>query len=427
MHKNVKITLTNYLQYSKTQENTFIGVFFVIYLVCSVALTFFYATKGDAILYWVYGQDMAWGYTDCPPLIGWVTHQFSIMFDNHIAIFGILRTITSLLTAWALYSFVRLFHEKRIALLVAITWLITPATVHAFMTHWTYHSLTAMFWAWTLYAAYKTFISKKPIWFYITGLCLAGLIYSQYEGIFLILSLFLCATLFKPFRKLWRIKHTYFGILLLPFFLYLPHLWWLSQHHWGGITFLLSYHVSHGQKTWFHGSKSLINDLVVNYNLFFLIGLWLLWKNHRTICHIPKYAYLGICSGLILVVYLLASVKIDINYFWIAPFYLGFLLLTAPLFIRLYPRMFYAVLLINFLLMAANTFNLTYKQWMPRITHTNLNYIVQKRCAQAMYDNMPEKQSVVICAKLYSPQKICNGKNVCNAPASYSTNWWRVF
>ena len=93
----------------------FIGTFFALYLVCCVALTFCYAPNNDATLYWSYGQHLAWGYADCPPLIGWVTRVFSIIFGNHIDVFGVLRTVTSLLTAWGLYAVTRLFYENALA------------------------------------------------------------------------------------------------------------------------------------------------------------------------------------------------------------------------------------------------------------------------------------------------------------------------
>ena len=431
----------------------FFGTFCVMYLLCCAALTFWYAPNNDAMLYWLYSQHLAWGYADCPPLIGWVTRAFSVALDNHIAVFGILRTVTSLLTAWGLYAFTRLFYEKRIGWLVAMAWLATPAVVHVFMTHWSYHSLTAVFWVWTLYTAYQAFLKQKPIWFYATGLCLTGLLYAQYEAIFLLVSLLLCALLLRPFRPLWRNPHTYFGMLLLPFILYLPHLWWLSQHHWGGLSFLLSDHVSHGQNAWFYGTSGVLNDLGVNYNLFFLVGLWVLWKTrHRFracrqiaygkqkarrfrakriqfeangLCHLtkiksflnksngicssesnlttrssahPERAYLAICAGFILIVYLLASLKLFVFSFWIAPFYFGFLLLTGPLFIQHYPRLFITVLVINIVIMVANTIGLAFPHWMPGNNHSTLQRDLQQRSAEMISQTIPPHAPIMICS-----------------------------
>ena len=376
----------------------FVGTFCVLYLVCCIALTFSYAPNNDAMLYWFYGQHLAWGYADCPPLVGWVTRGFSIVLGNHIAVFGVLRTVTSLLTAWGLYAFTRLFYEKRIGLLVAMAWLATPAVVHVFMTHWSYHSLTAVFWVWTLYTAYQAFLKQKPIWLYATGLCLTGLLYAQYDAIFLLVSLLLCALFLRPFRILWHNPHTYGGMLLLPFFLYLPHLWWLSQHHWGGLSFLLSDHVSHGQNAWFYGTSGVLNDLVVNYNLFFLIGLWVLWKTRHHFGEYPERAYLGICAGLILVVYLLASLKLFVFSFWIAPFYFGFLLLTGPLFVQHYPRLFITVLVINIVIMVANTIGLAFPHWMPGNDHSTLRRDLQQHSAQVISHVIPPDVPIMICS-----------------------------
>ena len=249
-----------------------------------------------------------------------------------------------------------------------------------------------------MYTAYQAFLKQKPIWFYATGLCLTGLLYAQYEAIFLLVSLLLSALLLRPFRLLWRNPHTYSGMVLLPFVLYLPHLYWLSQHHWGGLSFLLSDHVSHGQNSWFYGTSGVLNDLVVNYNLFFLVGLWVLWKTRHYFRVHPERAYLGICAGLILVVYLLASLKLFVFSFWIAPFYFGFLLLTAPLFIQHYPRLFITVLVINSIIMIANTIGLAFPHWMPGNLHSTLQRDLQQRSAQVIAQAIPPHVPIMICS-----------------------------
>ena len=74
----------------------FIWLFAIVYLACCLALSLFYAPNNDAMLYWLYGQHLAWGYADCPPLVGWFTRLSAVVFGNHLYLFGILRTVTSL-------------------------------------------------------------------------------------------------------------------------------------------------------------------------------------------------------------------------------------------------------------------------------------------------------------------------------------------
>ena len=225
-----------------------------------------------------------------------------------------------------------------------------------------------------------------------------GLPWRTAEAIFLLVSLLLCALLLSPFRLLWRNPHTYSGMVLLPFVLYLPHLYWLSQHHWGGLSFLLSDHVSHGQNPWFYGTSGMLNDLVVNYNLFFLVGLWVLWKTRHYFRVHSERAYLSICAGLILVVYLLASLKLFVFSFWIAPFYFGFLLLTGPLFIQHYRRLFITVMVINSIIMIANNIELAFPQRMPGNRHCTLQRDLQQRSAQVIAQAIPPHVPIMICS-----------------------------
>ncbi len=171
----------------------------------------------DEAYYWVWAQNMAFGYFDHPPMVALWVKISSFFYENELGVrfFSVVSFTVILYIIWKMIdikekqNYVWLFF----LLIVSLAFL----NVYGFIT--TPDTPLLLFVALFLYC-YKNFL-KNNNWIYTFGLgfAMAGMLYSKYHGILVMFFVILSNLSLLKNRKFWLAS-------LFGFVLFLPHLHW---------------------------------------------------------------------------------------------------------------------------------------------------------------------------------------------------------
>ena len=171
----------------------------------------------DEAYYWVYSQDMNWGFFDHPPFVAvWVTIS-NFLFTDELGVrfFSAISFSLMLYLVWFTidhpsknkYSWLFLLLFLSTALLNVYGFITTPDTPLLF------------FFALFLWS-YKLYLNKKSTFVYfILSIAITGMMYSKYQGVLVIFFIFLSNWKLVKDYKIWLVC---FGALIL----YMPHIYW---------------------------------------------------------------------------------------------------------------------------------------------------------------------------------------------------------
>ena len=171
----------------------------------------------DEAYYWVYSQDMNWGFFDHPPFVAvWVTIS-NFLFTDELGVrfFSAISFSLMLYLIWFTidhpsknkYSWLFLLLFLSTALLNVYGFITTPDTPLLF------------FFALFLWS-YKLYLNKKStLIYFILSIAITGMMYSKYQGILVIFFIFLSNWKLVKDYKIWLVC---FGALIL----YMPHIYW---------------------------------------------------------------------------------------------------------------------------------------------------------------------------------------------------------
>ncbi len=171
----------------------------------------------DEAYYWVYSQDMNWGFFDHPPFVAvWVTIS-NFLFTDELGVrfFSAISFSFMLYLVWFTidhpsknkYSWLFLLLFLSTALLNVYGFITTPDTPLLF------------FFALFLWS-YKLYLNKKStLIYFILSIAITGMMYSKYQGVLVIFFIFLSNWKLVKDYKIWLVC---FGALIL----YMPHIYW---------------------------------------------------------------------------------------------------------------------------------------------------------------------------------------------------------
>lgn len=172
----------------------------------------------DEAYYALYGEHIAWGYFDHPPMVGLMTFLSNYFCDGSLSV----RLMTVLLSTCTLLVLWRLVADKetsveKVQLFFIISASMVMVNAYGFITT---PDAPLLFFTATFLLAYKQFIiNETRVSALVLGLAMAGMIYSKYHGV-LIIGLIVLS---NP-RLLLRFKFWAAGSLAI-FFL-IPHIQW---------------------------------------------------------------------------------------------------------------------------------------------------------------------------------------------------------
>ena len=183
---------------------------------------------GDEAYFVVWGDNLAWGYYDHPPLIGWLIHLCLKLHDSQL--FARLPSIlTAYILVWGVYSILK-DQDRTRALLAASILLLTPVYLIGIIVTTDIPLILTMFLSvLTIYHAEQR---NKIFLFVLAGFFLGLAFLSKYFAMLLLLTYL---AYFLPVNRK-NIRHLALILMgFIPFVIF--HLYWNYTHCWTNIMF----------------------------------------------------------------------------------------------------------------------------------------------------------------------------------------------
>ena len=257
-------------QYMLKQDwRSLFAFFLILWFIINILQAVFTEILSDEAYYLLYGENLAWGYFDHPPMIGLMTFVSNFFFDGNLSarFASIVLQIFTILIIW------KLLDEKQPDARKIILFFIITAS----MTMFAASGFTAtpdapfLFFAALFLLFYKKFLESES-WFntIILGLSIAGMMYSKYHTI-LVVGLVLLSNL----KLLTRYKA--WIAVMLALLLLLPHIWWQISMDFPSF----KYHLVERNNIfkWEYFFEYLPNQLVVFNPLAFGLIIYILVKH----------------------------------------------------------------------------------------------------------------------------------------------------
>ncbi len=203
----------------KLKQNPKYQFFFftVIFFLINFFQSKYTALFEDEAYYWVWAQNMAFGYFDHPPLVALWVKISSYFFDNELGVrfFSVISFTIMLVIIWKIID----VKEKQNYVWLFFLLIVSTAFLNVFGFITTPDTPLLLFVALFLYY-YKKFLQNNN-WVYTLGLgfAMAGMLYSKYHGVLVIFFVILTNLSLLKNKKFWIAG-------LFGFLLFLPHLHW---------------------------------------------------------------------------------------------------------------------------------------------------------------------------------------------------------
>ncbi|MDW3196989.1 MAG: glycosyltransferase family 39 protein [Cytophagales bacterium] len=203
-------------------------LFLLFWLVINLIQAAVTETHNDESYYWIYTQQLQWGYFDHPPMVALVIDIGYSLFQNE---FG-LRLVNVLLITIAIGFFFKMVPKDSLKTpAIYLMLLAVPFLNYLGFLVFPDGPLIAFGAAFLFY--YQQWLKSNQLkHVFILGFCGAAMLYSKYHaGLFFVLIVLSNLELLRN-RQFYLIT----GISLL---LFLPHIWWQYQHDFPSIRFHL--------------------------------------------------------------------------------------------------------------------------------------------------------------------------------------------
>ena len=245
------------------RQITLIFTCFVLFLLINC---FFLLPDEDAYYYWSWGQHLAFGYLDGPPLAAYFMRGFSEVFGNTLFALNFYAVCTTLITSFFIFKISALLStNKQISFTAALLWLISYSVQHNLIfCGATYDNLEALFWTASIYLALKYINTRLNRYLYFTAISIGLLLLSKYTGVTLLLGLLVFFIFSPDERTIFKNKHLYCAALL-ALLVFSPNLLWNAQHQW--LTFTFQSQAHSRDRTPVISLRRYVRDLL-NYYLY---------------------------------------------------------------------------------------------------------------------------------------------------------------
>jgi hypothetical protein len=185
----------------------------------------------DETYYYLYGENLAWGYFDHPPMVGLIIYLSKLFAGGNLSI----RFMTILLQVGTIGVCWKLIDEKLPDSNKVLTFFIIAASLVMFQAYGfiTTPDVPFLFFTAFFLLSYQKFLEKES-WLNVLLLAvsMAGLIYSKYHA-FMVIGLIVLSNL----KLLTRYKFWIAGLLALV--LLTPHIWWQVSRDFPSIKYHL--------------------------------------------------------------------------------------------------------------------------------------------------------------------------------------------
>ncbi len=258
----------------KQNWKRFFGFFLLMWLSVNIVQALLTEIMPDEAYYFLYGENLAWGYFDHPPMVGLMTYLSNLIFNGNMSV----RFMTLLVRFFTLFIIWKLIDEKSPTPKKIILFFVTMASMVMFTAYGfiTTPDVPFLFFTALFLFFYKEFL-KKESWrnTILLSLAMAGMMYSKYHTV-LIIGLIILSN----FRLLTRYKFWVAGFFAL--ILLMPHLYWQYSMDFPSLKYHLNDRSSNFK--WAYFFEYLPNQLVVFNPLTFGAVIYILVKHkaHNT-------------------------------------------------------------------------------------------------------------------------------------------------
>ena len=270
----------------------------------------------DEAYYWVYSQYMDWGFFDHPPLVAvWVTIS-NLLFSDELGVrfFSAISYSLMLYLVWITiyhpsknkYSWLFLLLFASTALLNVYGFITTPDTPLLLF-------LALFLWAYKLYLT-----QKNTLIYFILSFAIAGMMYSKYQGVLILLFILLSNWKLIKDYKIWLVC---LGALVL----YIPHIHWQYINDFPSIRYHLYERASVASYKFEYTLMHVVNAIAILVFTFIII-----YKAFFKGIKNKNIFYRGL-NAIVLgffLFFLIASYRGNVQAQWIAPIMLPLILIT---------------------------------------------------------------------------------------------------
>lgn len=270
----------------------------------------------DEAYYWVYSQYMDWGFFDHPPLVAvWVTIS-NLLFSDELGVrfFSAISYSLMLYLVWITidhpsknkYSWLFLLLFASTALLNVYGFITTPDTPLLLF-------LALFLWAYKLYLT-----QKNTSIYFILSFAIAGMMYSKYQGVLILLFILLSNWKLIKDYKIWLVC---LGALVL----YIPHIHWQYINDFPSIRYHLYERASVASYKFEYTLMHVVNAIAI-LGFTFIIIYKAFFKGIKS----KNIFYRGLNTIVLgfFFFFLIASYRGHVQAQWIAPIMLPLILIT---------------------------------------------------------------------------------------------------
>jgi len=228
-------------------------LFLTLWLIINFVQAVFTEVMSDEAYYFLYGENLAWGYFDHPPMVGLMTYISNLLFNGNLSV----RFVTIILQVFTILLVWKTIADKtpntsKVVLFFIITASLVMFQVYGFVTT---PDAPLLFFAALFLWSYQKFLHKNS-WAntFLLTISMTGMIYSKYQSVLII-----GFVLLSNWRLLLQYKTWLAGLFTV--LLLIPHFYW----HWVNDFPSFQYHLSDRSSTfkWGYFLEYLPNQLAV--------------------------------------------------------------------------------------------------------------------------------------------------------------------
>jgi hypothetical protein len=270
----------------------------------------------DEAYYWVYSQYMNWGFFDHPPFVAvWVTIS-DFLFTDELGVRFFSSISFSLLIYLVWITIDHTLKKKFTWLFIVLVFSTALLNVYGFIT--TPDTPLLFFFALFLWS-YKEYLTKRnTVSYLLLSLAITGMMYSKYQGILIVLFIFLSNWKLAKDYKIWLVC---LGALVL----YIPHIHWQYVNDFPSVRYHLYERASVATYKFEYTLMHFVNAIAI-LGFTFIIMYKAFFKGIKSNDLFHK-GLNYIISGFF-IFFLVASFRGHVQAQWIAPIMLPLILIT---------------------------------------------------------------------------------------------------
>jgi 4-amino-4-deoxy-L-arabinose transferase-like glycosyltransferase len=194
----------------------------------------------DEAHYWLYSKFLDFSYFDHPPLIGYIIKASTLVFGNNEFAVRFPSVLIFFFATWVFFICAKKLYNERTAFLGTLLLNVLPVFSFLGSVIAVPDCPLALFWLMSLLIFIVIIETNNKNYWYLLGITTGLAMLSKYNGVLILLSVFLFL-IFSPKHRFWfKKKEPYFG-LILSSITFLPVIIWNIENNWASFGFQLNH------------------------------------------------------------------------------------------------------------------------------------------------------------------------------------------